>query len=348
MFDSEWLDIAISVVMIWFLLALVVSTINEGVVRVLAIRSKQLWKALGQLLEGTDPPAGVLRNLKSLPTWHGRPASPTAGANASLTAKLYATKTIQGLEPRTEAHQKTRIDNIPPPIFAHALLEMASPHGAQPMARIRAYINALPAAGPLKPQLETVLATANGDVNQFRAGVERWFAGQMKRLTAIYRAQIRVILIAIGLGVAIGGFAVGLRTDSLRLISDLQHDRNLRTLVVGAATETAHKDLAKEGCQASSPTTATTTVATKPGTAGCELAGVQKLKSVDLSFHDPAPPATGSLGNRLGFLLPWRHWHATVGVLITAIAISFGSTFWYDALKRLVGVRGGAQAAAAG
>jgi hypothetical protein len=58
--------------------------------------------------------------------------------------------------------------------------------------------------------------------------------------------------------------------------------------------------------------------------------------------HGSGPSAGAGLGERLGFLLPWRHWLAFLGVLITGVAISFGSTFWYGVLKRVVGFRPGA------
>ena len=52
MFDSQWLDIAIGVVFVWFLLALSVTAINEALARFFSLRSKQLWKALHQMLDG--------------------------------------------------------------------------------------------------------------------------------------------------------------------------------------------------------------------------------------------------------------------------------------------------------
>jgi type IV secretory pathway VirB2 component (pilin) len=42
--------------------------------------------------------------------------------------------------------------------------------------------------------------------------------------------------------------------------------------------------------------------------------------------------------------LPWRHFYAALGVIITGIAVSFGSSFWFALLQRLVGLRGGAGA----
>jgi hypothetical protein len=348
--NSEWLDIAVSVVLIWFLFALVVSAINEGVVRVLAIRSKQLWKGLSQLLDGTEKPTGLLEEVVGVPAWSGRPTDPHPGGGAVVTAKLYATKTIQGLENRTGAGQKTRIHNIPAPVFSHAVLEMAlTAPGVTPIDRVRNYVEGLGDI-PMKPQLQAVLSTADDDVNQFRAGVERWFDGQMSRLSGIYRAQVRVILAVIGIAVAVIGFGVGMRSDALALVSDLQHDGNFRTFVVGAATDAAQTDLARAGgCDVTtSATGAPAATATSPNLPACQFRGVAALKSIDLAFHDTSPAATAGIGQRLGFLLPWRHWRAFLGVLLTGLAISFGSSFWYNALKRLVGLQGGSQGTSAG
>jgi hypothetical protein len=329
---SEWLDIAVSIVLVWFLFALVVSAINEGIVAVLALRSKQLWRALAQLIDGSETPTGLLREVTGLPKWPGRPADPHPGGGAPITDKLYGTKAIQGLENRTAPHQKTRIHNVPASVFSQSILEVAlATPGTSPLNQIQNFVDGLPNI-PLKPQLNSLLATANNDVDEFRAGVERWFDGQMSRLSRLYRSQVRVVLAFLGVVIAVVAFGYGLRSDSLRLVSDLQHDQNLRSLVVGAATETAKTDLAKAGgCDA--------TQAVNP--AACQLKGVSTLKDVNLVVHGSGPPAGAGLGQRLGFLLPWRHWLAFLGVLITGVAISFGSTFWYGVLKRVVGFRPG-------
>ena len=85
MLSSEWIDIALGVVVVWFLLALAVSAVNEAVIRLLAMRSKQLWLALNQLLDTPghqrDPKWLTLRTASatafSLWKYQGRPEDPT-------------------------------------------------------------------------------------------------------------------------------------------------------------------------------------------------------------------------------------------------------------------------------
>ena len=348
MVNSEWLDLAIGVVMMWFLFALAVSAINEAVVKVLALRSKQLWAALSQMLDGGRSPAGLLRSVVTLPMWP-RPASPTPAANAPVSARLYATQTVQALEIRSAPTQKTRIENLPASVFSHAILELAqgagnigaAPAGGPPgggvvdqadaaYQQVVGYVDGLP-PGRSKSQLEAVLTGASRDVTAFRDGVEKWFDGQMSRVSRLYRAQVHVVLILIGLIVAFAGFALGLQSNSLQLVSELQHDQNLRSVVVGAASASAQGNLEKSsGCDAAA-------LQNDPVT--CQLKGLSSLDNLDFALRGVRPPPGVSVGERLGFLLPWRHFYAFLGVVLTAIAISFGSSFWFSVLKRLVGLR---------
>lgn len=341
MLNSQWLEIATGVVLVWFLFALAVSAVNEGLAKALALRSKQLWSALRQMLDGSESPQGILRSVVGLPA-RSRPASPYPAANAPVSARLYATKTLQALEIRTKPTQKTRIEHIPATVFSHALIELAQgaggavqavgadgPAGAGAVAQVESYIEGLP-AGPLRSQLQAVLFAAGNDIAQFRNGVEDWFDGQMTRLSRLYRAQVHIVLVFIGLVIAVVGFGFGLQSNSLQLVSELQHDQNLRTLVVGAATTAAQGDLAKAGkCD----------LTTDPNPAACQLRGVSSLNKIDFALRGDAPGSKASFGERLGFILPWRHVSAALGVLITGIAISFGSSFWFALLKRLVGLR---------
>jgi hypothetical protein len=329
--NSEWLDIATGVVLVWFLFALAVSAVNEGLVKLLALRSKQLWAALRQMLDGSESPQGVLRNLVGLPV-SSRPSSPYPAANAPVSARLYATQTMQALEIRSKSSQKTRIEHIPASVFSHALMELAvsaSVPGAKPIDQVTSYVDGLP-PGPLKAQLQAVLVGAGNDVTQFRDGVERWFDGQMTRLSSLYRTQVRIILVLIGLVVSVVGFGFGLQSNALQLVSELQHDQNLRTVVVAAAGSAARGDLAKA---------ANCDLATDPNPAACQLRGISSLDKINFALRGDAPNSKASLGERLGFLLPWRHLYAALGVIITGVAVSFGSSFWFALLKRLVGLR---------
>ena len=370
MVDSDWLDIAIGVVFVWFLLALVVSAINEGLNRVLAIRAKHLWRSLEQMLDGNTPTSsfwgGVLGGIWEVSRWRARPADPSrptldgpeAEMGTDTTARIYATGAIQALESRPGPQQQTRIAHIPNGVFAEAVIEMAmrtpvpvvagGESKAEELERsISAYIDRLHPDNPFKGELDALYASADGDLDVFRSNLESWFDGQMTRLSALYKKRIRVVLVPIGVLVTVATFAIGVRSDALALVSDLQHDRNLRAGLVEAATESSSNDLAAQGCPTKEARVAV-------GAEDCRLVGLTKQKSFDLVFSRPAvdqPAGDATIGGRLGFLVnrshaylvDTSHWRAWLGLLITAVALSFGATFWYDVLRRLVGLRGAAR-----
>ncbi len=372
MVDSDWLDIAIGVVFVWFLLALVVSAINEGLNRVFAIRAKHLWRSLEQMLDGNTPTSsfwgGVLGGIWEVSRWRARPADPAratldgpeAAMGTDTTARIYATGAIQALESRPGPQQQTRIAHIPNGVFAEALIEMAmrtpvpAVAGGETKAEelersISAYIDRLHPENPFKRELGALYASADGDLDHFRSNVESWFDGQMARLSALYKKRIRVVLIPIGILVTLATFAIGVRSDALALVSDLQHDRNLRSGLVDFASQATSDDLTARGCP-------TEEERTSLGVDQCQAAALAEHKSFDLMFSRPGidqPAGDATVAGRLGFLVntshayvvDTAHWRAWVGLLITAVALSFGATFWYDILRRLVGLRGGAKPA---
>jgi hypothetical protein len=337
-FDSEWIDIAIGVVLVWFLLAVTVAVVNELINRLLAVRAKQLWHALAQMLDGADA-KGLVATTLQLPgnTLETRPMSPEPPPAASSIQRLYATDTIQALENHPEKNKRTRINHIPTSVFSQAVIEMATV-GTE-AGSIAGFIDGLP-DGRFKNQLLAIAAVAQDDVKKFRDGVEDWFDGQMARLSAIYRSQVRLVVTLLGVVIAFGAFALGLRVDSLGLVSDLQRNENLRTAYAATGTAVAaatNADLAAKGC----PPEGTPTTTTAAPDIVCVAGGLARVKGIDMDFARAEPSRPGqSLGagivDRLSSLYDWRR---IVGLLVTMAAISFGAPFWWDILRRLVGLR---------
>jgi hypothetical protein len=336
--DSEWIDIAVGVVLVWFLLAVTVAIVNELINRLLAVRAKQLWHALSQMLDGADA-KGIVATTLQLPgsTLEVRPMSPEVPHQATSVERLYATDTIQALENHPQGDKRTRINHLPTSVFSQAIIEMATV-GTE-SGTITGFIDGLP-DGRFKNQLRAIAKVAQDDVKRFRDGVEDWFDGQMARLSAIYRSQVRLVVTVLGVAIAFGAFAVGLRVDSLRLVTDLQRNENLRTAYTntGAAVAAAsNDDLAKKGCP---PGTGATTT-TAPPQVLCVANGLSQVKGIDMIFagaetSHPGQSFGAGMVDRLSSLYDWRR---IVGLVVTMAAISFGAPFWWDVLRRLVGLR---------
>ena len=421
MVNSEWLDIAIGVVVVWFLLALGVSAVNEGINRAFGFRSRNLWRTLEQMLDHNVPKSGkwggLIGGWAEFFHWWGRPFDPheppltekepepvdpcerylaegatrtpkaVKGAHKKAevdrkdqvrtdraaralekrncepstralapisagrtTARLYSTGAVQALETRTSPGKQTRISSIPTPVFAQGLIELLVQSGgsgggptdpAAAQVAITNYISYLHESNPFKRELAALWTTANNDLVIFRRNIETWFDAQMARASRLYKKRIRIILLIVGLIITLGSFSIGVRSDSLALVSDLQHDQNLREGLVGTATAATSQNLQDLGCPPSSTSTTSTTA---NDVEECRLKGAQKVKDFNLIFTTPShdePVSSASIGNRLGFLFDRAHWRTWLGLTITAIALSFGATFWFDVLRRLVGIRKG-------
>lgn len=235
------------------------------------------------------------------------------------------------------------------------------------------------------PQLATALRrvrdafTGNEAVVGARRAIEQWFDAEMDALSRFYRRQNRKIGALIALVLV---FVV--QADSFRLIGDLWHDKDLRAVLANNAVLTANANLDVsdpdsflELCREVSgidATTATTTVSesaptttsvptstTVPASSG-ELAEAEarlqcavELVQGTRRFELVQPVAIWNEMRDMNEVGAWEGgdpgaWlvHRVPGRLVTAAALLFGAGFWYDALRRLVGLKGKAQEARRG
>ena len=168
----------------------------------------------------------------------------------------------------------------------------------------------------LREVLKALVEDAGDDAERFRENIEEWFDDSMDRIGGWYKRQARLILLGIGVVVA-----VGLNVDSIHVAETLWEEPKLRA----AISEEAGKF-----------------IQTKPdGTPDTELKDL--LSAVDAL---PLPigwrggleakfyPAGSSAGDQI-----WSWITAVVGWSLTALAISLGASFWFDALGKLLKLR---------
>ena len=361
MLDSPWLDVAIGVAFVWFVLSIVVSAINELINRVFSVRSKQLWAALDQMLDGSYELKPAWKQWLLIIGHRGRPKNPALIApEHKVSERLYSTTTIQAMENHKKPSRKTKIHNVPRAVFSQALIEMGAREPSAEGQTVGDYIASLPP--PLGPQMTVLWLEAQGDLAKFRAGIETWFDSQMARLSALYRAQVRFVMLGIGVLVAVAGFGLGVRTDSLGLVSDLQRDESLRTGLSDLAVKVSDEDLAIIAEQGCPPTTSEAgggdedPSATSTPQYVCVAKGLATYRDINLIFDDQGVTpgaADRSIGDvwddfRTRFGDMFSSWRSLLGVMVTATALSFGASFWWNALRRLVGLRQAGQTSASG
>lgn len=207
--------------------------------------------------------------------------------------------------------------------FSLALIDELKKEGGEDggsYERVRAAVKSLEedaTHGPLGEQLGTLLASTHWDddakksIEQFRAASEKWFDDTMDRVSGWYKRWSQLINI-----IAAVAIAVVLNASTVRIAERLAGDETVRSAVVAGADKATGSG---EGAPKASGQAAQNAVD--------ELKSLQVplLWSDDNNpFHDPSP-------SKLVI--------AVGGWLLTAIAISLGAPFWFDALSKLARLR---------
>jgi hypothetical protein len=197
---------------------------------------------------------------------------------------------------------------LPGALFARALVDVLDPNAknaASGAAAVQSFRNAVEAAS-LPPELRgSVLALVDqgtDDLAALRAGLRSWFDDAMDRASGWYKRRIRVISLVVGLLIA-GSF----NADTIQIATRLWQDPGLRVAVADAASRVVEDCAELSECP--------------------ELQGLPAIEAELRRF----PMGWGS-GARFE---PWT----LAGWALTALALSLGAPFWFDALNKLNIVR---------
>ena len=310
MFGSSALEVSIGIMFVFFTLSLLASAVSEMGAALLHRREKFLQ--------------GGIANLTGLGT-----------ADTSRAERLYAHPQIRelvrpGVPGRLRRGERLPAA-IPAPVFASALLDvLASDALSDDPARPRALMDSLatlPVGHPLRNPIQRLVTTARQDIDAVRAdldahraAIESWFETAMHRVTDWYAVQVRWVLLACGIVLA-----VGLNVDAFAVAKGLWGDAGLRQAVVTAADRRV---------AGGNPAVATADV---PGA----LAEVRALDQFALPIgwkFDGAAPSGNDPRRWPG--MDWRDYPAKLlGLLVTALAVMLGAPFWFDLLSRVVNLR---------
>ena len=201
--------------------------------------------------------------------------------------------------------------------FATTVMDMVTPAvpGTITFQALEAGIAALP-MGDVRKALLAVIQTAGGNLDRAQAGIEQWFDDTMDRVSGWYKRknQLWTILIAVGLTVAANA-------DTLSIARRLWTNPALSNQVVAAAKDAA-RQLPHVEYQDNNP-----------------------KKPVPVAAKSQLPAQTQAvlgelIGWKAGATFPPADLEIWIGWLLTAIAVSLGSPFWFDTLGRLSNLRG--------
>jgi hypothetical protein len=314
------LDVAIGMALLYLLLGLFLSAIQETVAAVLNWRAKMLERGIRNLLAGHPAPDDEQSKAAD--------AAKNALYSSPFITALYrkATRLTGKLGGNNEGQRLPSY--IAPRTFALALLDTFAPDAGAPAGRdvkpehdlIADMREALTADGsplpaPTRRALVRILDQSHDDIDRLRTGIEQWFDDSMARVSGWYKRKTQLVLCILA-----AGTAVGLNVDSVVVAQTLWKQPELRAVVVDAATKPGGVG----------------TTSTLPGDSPADQAanGLESVKKLNLPLgwsKNPNDPRHVSLSHHaLAKLVGW---------LITFLALSFGAPFWFDALSRFSRLR---------
>jgi hypothetical protein len=218
---------------------------------------------------------------------------------------------------------------IPAKLFAQALMDTLLPdtpgsHRSRNVLRqIENAVHELPETFPARASIKALLVQAGDNLSAFQQSLEDWYDAQMGRMSGWYKRWTKLILGVLGLTLAIL-----VNVDTVRVGHTLYVDEPVRQAVVAQA--------------ASNPDCIAETDPAERRRCVEDLAASLEESGLPLWYPD------GCSFSALSHCWKWADadrpnaWMflvKLVGWLLTALAVSFGAPFWFDALSRLGSLR---------
>lgn len=195
--------------------------------------------------------------------------------------------------------------------FALALLDTLVPadrKGAGSrdlLAEARVQVGVLTDAG-LKRELTLMIDAADEDLDRFRTEVEHWYDDMMNRVSGWYKRRAQTWLAVFAIAVA----AVG-NVDTIYIANRLWDDAPLRAAIVARAEQAKATDPPPD---------------------------LKEVKS-ELDSSIPLPVGWTTADKDPREFVGSIDGEKLLGILISALAISVGAPFWFDALGKLSRLR---------
>ena len=262
MIDNVALDVVIGLVFIYLLYSLFATVLMEIFSSSFGLRARNLSYALRRMLmdekgdvnEKSDAPPGVpnqpqikpkrpihlriwsfvkaifLETIASIVQVSGRTVNMK---NAGLYEKFFNQPSIRTL---SSGGLNNKPSYLSAENFTKALMDSLKENtpDAGLLASVEEGIAHLPEGSETKRYLQSLLNDSNYDLVKFKILLEDWYNDTMDRATGWFKRSVRVILIIIGFGIAIG-----FNVDSLAIIKKLSIDKNAREQLVSMATDYA-------------------------------------------------------------------------------------------------------------
>ena len=327
------IDVAIGMAFLYLLLTFLASAVVELVSNIRNWRSQILYFALEKMLEGNSavdvklfydhPLIQALATNQSGRSWMDllerggwKPPGGTASPVAYVPAAIFSGVVLEFIR-RSDPGRTT----LTPEDEIKAVAKWLNTDAPRSYRHTAAALHAI---------IENAIATQGNSIQAVKLSIEKWFNDTMDRTSGWYKRRTRGLLILVGLVLALVG-----NIDSIALAKWLWEGDAARQTVVAAAADYAKANPKLPETGASAPK--------GDGKSPDILASVKQIVDVDRKVTELGYPmgverlVANFSSKNLDFF--WLAQYI-LGCIISAIAISMGSPFWFDAMQNLLKLRG--------
>lgn len=306
------LDVAIALALVFFMLAVLVSGLYELLASAMATRGKLLLEGIASLCAG---------------------AAEDDREGKKLTSNLLSHGLLDALKKK---------DSRPPSyipsasfalVFADTLVRQYG--AARPLLEgLPDAVNRMP-TGKLRETLLVLVSQAQGDAAKLQQLLEQHFNNVMDRVGGWYKRHAQAWMLGIGFVVA-----ATMNIDAIHITGELIGNRALTDKLVTQATQlVVSAEQQQEKAAETGNVQVQAAIAPQVEALKQQVDKLQELQ-LPIGWNEARCPGCSADG-KLFSLDSARAWALMiVGWGICALAASFGAPFWFDALSKLVSMRG--------
>ncbi|HEY2235495.1 MAG TPA: hypothetical protein VGK01_18640 [Candidatus Angelobacter sp.] len=328
------LDVAIGLTFLFLMVTFVASTLLEIAANVFRWRARMLHDAINNMLEYS--------RIASVHDVYDNPLIQALCQTTTIAFWRHPFKTLKTMlsakADLSYARAKIYPSYIPAATFSAAILQAIMRRSTKPIdlspdaaiEEIRSQLRVAPDPEQLAQMdalasiLSVTLATQGGSIQAIRLAIEKWFNDAMDRASGWYKRRTQMRLLMLGL---LLGF--GCNIDTIGVARWLWQGDAARQSVVAVAT-----DYAKNAPPPATNPNKDSQNKDNQNRLTPELARIIDFDRQTAALQYPIGWPVKGTDDRLWFL------QYLFGAFLTAIAISMGSTFWFDALSNLIKLRG--------
>ncbi len=317
--NNAAIDVAIGLILMYLLLSLIVTVVNEIIATAVDLRAANLKDALADIIDNDT--------LRKDFYDHGLVASlnqaidKTQGPLAKLIALITWLYRLILRKPPTNSDP--HVSYLSSRTFALALLGSLDQKNPVPeFGEAKDAIEKLPDSN-VRDVLLANLATADNDFGKLRDNISKWFDSAMDRVSGGYNRALKRISLLVGLVLVLL-----VNADTVNVAQSLWTNSALRLETVQVAD--AYLKANPDGPKTPPPPAAGDGQAASPKFDPAIQAikdDATQLRHFPVGWESMSPKDTKSVALKI------------LGLILTAIAISLGAPFWFDLLNMFMNLR---------